>query len=287
MKIAATLSETFGDDNVLRLDTLNSYGYVLERLGEFEDAEKVYWQAALLASRIYDEPEPSAYAFDKLVRVAMMRKAFARSEVLQRQCVEIWLKSSSNDASDNAAEGLVLLSEIQRLQGAVSLGERSLKRAIDIWSKAHGDRSLSTGKGWSAFGEFYSRTGNHRKSIDCYKAAISVLSDFGDEYVHAVSDNRVRLGGVFLKCNESASALAEFDKARETIRSKVPPDQFAVAKVESSIGDLYSEQGQVDSAIPYFERAVAVLTEAFGPQDARTAIAREKLLRLTNKRSNR
>jgi CHAT domain-containing protein/Tfp pilus assembly protein PilF len=147
------------------------------------------------------------------------------------------------------------------LQSADQRLGASLPEDYPLWAVVH-----------SALGVVLAASGRHGEAIGHYQRALEIeRGSLGPEH-HDVAVNLLNLGSSWVPLREWDRAEAAFRAAAE-IFARETGNEMLQATCQGRLGALLLERGDPEGARPYFERALALMEEALGPEQPAVAVA--------------
>ena len=165
-------------------------------------------------------------AYSNIAAIYLDQKLYDKGE-------EMLLKVTS--LAPDFTEGFINLAVLYIRRQDPEKALNALNRALEI-----------NGESFAAHfnkGEALTQKGDFKAALDSYKEAVHLRPD--------LESFRLTLGVAYARAGDRAAAENEFMKLTST---SLAPDAYR------NIGSLYSESGQMDKAIPYFQQAAQMRT---------------------------
>ncbi len=263
-----------GDDptgELRRATGLNNLGYVLQKLGDLDAAERAYLQALEIRRRILGPEDASvAQSLSNLAELRRAQRRFEEARKLYEQAIRLRTRLSGPEHPDlvPALSGLALL------EAEAGKGEKArqlLERCVAIRKKAFGPdhprtlEALANLAGLEAsLGELQRAESFYRKILKAQQAGDPASADLATTLVH--------LAEVLRRGGRSAEAVPLLRRALSIREKKLGAEHPETAWVRNDLGVNLHLLGKEEEARKLLEAALTELKRAGVPPRDRVPV---------------
>ncbi|CAF1246083.1 unnamed protein product [Adineta ricciae] len=240
--------ETTGSSGWSRL------GQLLIKLGEFDQAERVY--ETLLDRNTSDECE-MARLYYQLGRVKDMQGEYRTALTFYDKSLEIRERVlSSNDpdlACSYSSIGIVYY-HMGDYSEALSSHEKALEIRQIVLPPNHPDLAYS----YNSLGLVYDDMGDYTKALSCYEKDLEITAIALPPNHPDLATSYNNIGLVYRNMGDYSQALSYYGKALEIWKIVLPPNHANLAKPYIGIGVAYYNMGDYSEALSSHEKALEI-----------------------------
>src|SRR5690606_27980992 len=179
------------------------------------------------------------------------------------------------------AHTLLALADIAVADAAPVRADSLYRLAIEIFRRRLGEDHRMVATSRTQLAETLNRSGRYPEAIPLYRQAIATYERSPGDAARLVPPARWRLATALRGAGRKGEALQEFALAIREFERGFPPGYLLTANARRDYGVALVEAGRYRAAEPELRRAIEVLGDRWGEEDARLVPARQALARAT------
>jgi predicted ATPase/DNA-binding CsgD family transcriptional regulator len=252
-------------DDLALASTLCDLGFILIRLGQLDEAERVALESLELIEK-HDAPPLLAQRLDPLIPLSIITSTRGDYDQAARLGEQALRRSETQKQKWNRQFAHYLLARAALPRGEYETAAAHAQQSCDI-SERNGDRWFMA-YCLNELGNVASALDDHAAAKGYFQASYELRKEFGDPEGMAVALNR--LGEIKLRQGEYAQAGGYFQQGEAIYREindkgGLAASLHGLAQVSAAQGDLHAAQKgyhralQIASRIQYYSLATAIL----------------------------
>jgi CHAT domain-containing protein/Tfp pilus assembly protein PilF len=251
----------FGDIHPRYAACLHDLAVLLDALGDFDHAEKMYLQSIAVYRDALGEQHPEyANSLNDLALLYKSNGKYAQAELLLRRALRIYAASLGKEHAFYA-NGLNNLAGLYEEQGKYSKAEPLYIRSLKILEKSVGVDSEGYATGLNNLGYLYESTGAYAKAEDFYLRALEIRrAVLGKEHPD-VGDTLNNLGTLYKSLSDYCQSEFFLNQALELRRKVYGEKDTQVAQTLSNLAGLYLTAGRFAESKDFYQTALNIRRE--------------------------
>ncbi|HSM61036.1 MAG TPA: serine/threonine-protein kinase [Longimicrobiales bacterium] len=254
--------------------TLLGLGNARQDLGEYDEAEAAYAEAADLLATVHASDDPTMLqALNNLGTVRVRKSDHEGAEEVFRSAYETGREALGDDhplVLSIAGNLGYVLRELRRFDEAAALAGELLERARDRFSGANGivARALNN------LGAIHLEAGDPARAERYLVEALTMRRAIHGSDHPDLATTQVNLGTALLDLGRSEEAAPMLEDALRIYEAAFGPDHPRVATALGALGRVEHEAGRHDRAVELYRRVEAIRAARLGEDHPLTASAR-------------
>jgi tetratricopeptide (TPR) repeat protein len=237
--------------------SLLSFGLVLQKMNEFDEAEKYYQRLIKLLPSNHKDMIKCQNA---IKTIPINKKNYETGLKLMNKSIEIHMETlETNDyhlALNHSNNG-----EMHRKNRDLDRALESYKKALIIWKKLFNDDHQEIGRCYNKMGLIYQEKDEYELAIEYYQKAKIILEKY-------LSTNHPDLSTIYGNIGDMHQHLIEYDQALENyiksleIAEKIFTSQHSlVILLMNKIANIYEEKKDFQQALFYYKKIASLLPD--------------------------
>lgn len=251
------------DYKPIQAEALYWIGELLERVGEYKEAETMLYDAFRLAGQSR-APLLAAKAMSSLVWVIGCKQARYPEGILLSKAAESMLEVAGGDDTTRALL-LGFLGVVFEKKGDYDKALENYRSSLAVRKKALGPDHHLVASILSNLGNVFERQGKYDKALENHRRSLAIVEKtLGSNHPNvAVTLNN--LGIVFYSQGKYDKALENYRRALAIWEKALGPDHPDVSKALNNLGNVFRKQGSSDKALENYRRVLAIREKVLGP----------------------
>ena len=257
--------------------TLNAFGVMWNKLGNYAKAIKYYERAVVLIERARGADAPQlATQFNNLamanVNLSRNLEAIGWLEKALRVDEKVYGESHSIVARDYRNIGLMALKEQQWKKA-----EDYLRRGLSIDSSIYGEVSPQVAAYHNDLARVFEGIQDYEKAAECYHKALEVDRQVYTDASPVMASHHQNLAALYLSQNEVDLSLEHFQHALDLFTTVHGDEHLTVAATMYKCGTILAQLDQLEKALDCLKNAYESFKKLKGATDAETIVAYKKM----------
>ncbi|MEM7111236.1 MAG: tetratricopeptide repeat protein [Chloroflexota bacterium] len=249
--------QTLGVEHSQTAISYHSLGALYLELGDYKQAQ-AYLDEALRIGILIREPNHPVTALHRHL-LGYTHLHMENYELAQAYFDEALATKQETLGANHPSTAATLngLGELFVKMGSYDLGLRHLEEALAIRRAGLGENHAAIARSLFSLGVYYQAADNLEKAADYFQQALTIReNEAGTNYVD-LAEVLTKLGEISTQLSNFPAAQAYLAKAVHIHETESTP-RFRFAETLRRFGDLYTQTGDSEKAVAYYERALAV-----------------------------
>jgi tetratricopeptide (TPR) repeat protein len=260
-----------GPDDPRLSNTLDVLGDVLERMGEYDEAQRVLDRARAIGEKHLGPDHPTtAAAYSNLANLANSRGRMDEALALYDRVIAIRLRTS-DERNSWTATAFYRRGQTLRGLGRFDRAEQDLERALRITEQLGSSSDSLRGLVIDGLGSLADDRKEFARAASLHRQALAIHQRIGDQ--RNIAPVRYALGMSLLELGKPSQALAQLQEAARRWEKLLGADHPHTAYALHGIGRVRNQMKRHAQAIEPLERAYRIWGGAKTPWGAEAAMA--------------
>lgn len=255
--------QVLGSVNKSYATTLFALGSVSDEKNDFDRALNYFNQALAIYDAIGMSSSANAADCHLFIMTSYNNKGdYSKGIDHGKQTIQIYTSLSLPEHA-NVASAYGKLGEIYSNLGDYEKAKEHLLRALNIFSSRYPEKKTPQGVLRLRLAEIYSKTGEFTKAVEYADVGREIYEQTYGEYHPQSGFMQEQAANVYREAGQFDNALKYFTKAiisREYVNDSVSRND--IAALYSSIGEIYLQKKQFDSAATNLQRSLSIEQQA-------------------------
>ena len=259
--------------------TLMSFGYVLFKMGKYDDAEKYYH---VFLDKLSSDDKYIARCYHALGSVALKKGDLVLSFHWFYKALEAKQRTSALDDPE-MADIYNNIGITYRKNGEFGQAIEMFKKALAIWKQTLGDNSSEVAQCYNGIGSAYERKKQFSKALEYHQKALDINEKLFPKYHTNIGILVISITATYRCLKQLDLALEHANLALEIFQKSLPSQHSRIGWVYENIGLIYEQQYKLEEALFYLEKAINIYRVTLPSTHYYITNVQENIRRVTSK----
>ncbi len=271
LRALAIREQRLGPQHAATATCLNNLANLYDIQGKYEQAEPLYLRALAIREQQLGPQHPStALCLNNLAGLYYTQGKYEQTEPLVKRALQI-TEQQLGPQHPATAQSLNNLAVLYRTQGKYAQAEPLVKRALAIRTQQLGAQHPDTATSLNDLAELYRAQGKYEQAEPLYQRALAIYEQqLGEQHPDTVRSLN-NLANLYVKQGKYAEAEPLYLRLLPILEQQV---EFSLPELTAEIMHGFAffraVQGDRDEARIWYERALSIREQLFGPHHPKT-----------------
>jgi tetratricopeptide (TPR) repeat protein len=231
-----------------------SFGFVLEDMGKFDEAEKYYHY---VLNQLLKDQEDETRCYHALGEITQKKGDYDSSLKWYQQSLEKDIQMSKID-DPNMAISYNSLAVMYSKKRDFTLALESYQKALEIWKTTLGEDHPDIAMCYNNIGIVYQEEQNYSEALEYYHKAWNIRQKYLPAEHPSLGQTHTCIGNIHYQLDHYDLALEHYNLALEIFRKSLLPYHADIAMVLRNIGLVYQGKGEFQQALSCLKQALTI-----------------------------